>query len=74
MDDVDDTEEIEMYAGKVQTKKQPEQKVVVEETHYRNNCRERDFESEVAEPGGSSIKSESEPDDENVAEDETVTP
>lgn len=32
MDDVDDTEEIEMYAGKVRNKKQPEQKVVVEET------------------------------------------
>ena len=31
-------------------------------------------ESEVAEPGEAVSKSESEPDDENVAEDETVTP
>ena len=75
MDDVDDTEEIEMYAGKVRNKKQPEQKVVVEETPLPETTAESVIsESEVAEPGEAVSKSESEPDDENVAEDETVTP
>ena len=75
MDDVDDTEEIEMYAGKVRNKKQPEQKVVVEETPLPETTSESVIsESEVAEPGEAVSKSESEPDDENVAEDETVTP
>lgn len=75
MDDVDDTEEIEMYAGKVRNKKQPEQKVVVEETPLPETTAESVIsESEVEEPGEAVSKSESEPDDENVAEDETVTP
>ena len=75
MDDVDDTEEIEMYAGKVRNKKQPEQKVVVEETPLPETTSESVIsESEAEKPGEAVSKSESEPDDENVAEDETVTP
>lgn len=75
MDDVDDAEEIEMYAGKVRNKKQPEQKVVVEETPLPETTAESVIsESEAEKPGEAVSKSESEPDDENVAEDETVTP
>ena len=75
MDDVDDTEEIEMYAGKVRNKKQPEQKVVVEETPLPETTSESVIsESEAEEPGEAVSKSESEPDDENVVQDETVTP
>ena len=62
-------------AGKVRNKKQPEQKVVVEETPLPETTSESVIsESEAEKPGEAVSKSESEPDDENVAEDETVTP
>lgn len=79
MDDVDDTEEIEMYAGKIRNKKQPEQNVVVEETPLPETTSESVIAKseempESEEPVAAVSESESEPDDENVVDDETVTP
>jgi uncharacterized repeat protein (TIGR01451 family) len=79
MDDVDDTEEIEMYAGKIRNKKQPEQNVVVEETPLPETTSESVIAEseempESEEPVAAVSESESEPDDENVVDDETVTP
>ena len=49
--------------------------MVVEETPLPETTSESVIsESEVAEPGEAVSKSESEPDDENVVQDETVTP